>query len=99
MAKSKLARVKAKLPVPAPAKGRSIAVPEPEKHHTLAATQQRGLGLKVSDEFTVPLCAIHHSENHATGDERKWWSDRKIDPLAVAQELWKSTTRLEKPAD
>ena len=41
------------------------------------------LALKVSDEFTVPLCAIHHSENHATGDERRWWQERKIDPLAV----------------
>jgi hypothetical protein len=47
----------------------------------------------VSDEFTVPLCAIHHSENHATGDERPWWQERKIDPLAVAAELW--TSRIE----
>ena len=46
------------------------------------------LALKVSDEFTVPLCAIHHSENHATGDERRWWQERKIDPLTVAAELW-----------
>ena len=70
----------------------------PSHAHHVRYAQSRGLGLKVSDEFTVPLCAIHHTENHATGDERKWWSDRKIDPLAVAQELWKSTTRLEKPA-
>ena len=70
----------------------------PSHAHHVRYAQSRGLALKVSDEFTVPLCAIHHTENHATGDERKWWSDRKIDPLAVAQELWKSTTRLEKPA-
>jgi hypothetical protein len=42
----------------------------------------------VSDEFTVPLCAIHHTENHATGDERRWWEERKIDPLAAATGLW-----------
>ena len=42
----------------------------------------------MSDEFTVPLCAIHHSENHTTGDERRWWQERKIDPLTVAAELW-----------
>ena len=47
----------------------------------------------MSDEFTVPLCAIHHSENHATGDERRWWQERKIDPLAVAAELWGKTLR------
>ena len=28
---------------------------------TTCATRNRGLSLKVSDEFTVPLCAIHHS--------------------------------------
>jgi hypothetical protein len=45
----------------------------------------------VSDEFTVPLCSIHHSENHATGDERKWWQERKIEPLNTAAELWRQT--------
>jgi hypothetical protein len=42
----------------------------------------------VSDEFTVPLCAIHHQQNHATGNERSWWQEHKIDPLAVATRLW-----------
>jgi hypothetical protein len=42
----------------------------------------------VSDEFTVPLCAIHHTENHATGDEKRWWQERKIDPIVVAEQLW-----------
>ena len=60
----------------------------PSHAHHIRYAQKRGLGLKVSDEFTVPLCAIHHSENHATGDERNWWTERKIDPLVVATELW-----------
>ena len=60
----------------------------PAHAHHVRFAQSRGLALKVSDEFTVPLCAIHHSENHATGDERKWWHERKIDPLTVAQQLW-----------
>ena len=60
----------------------------PAHAHHVRYAQPRGLGLKVSDEFTVPLCAIHHSENHATGDERRWWQERKIDPLTVAAELW-----------
>jgi hypothetical protein len=47
------------------------------------------VALKVSDEFTVPLCAIHHTENHATGDERGWWRGRNIDPLPIAEELWR----------
>jgi DNA recombination protein Rad52 len=60
----------------------------PSHAHHIRHAQSRGLALKVSDEFTVPLCAIHHSENHATGDERGWWEHHKIDPLPVASALW-----------
>ena len=60
----------------------------PSHAHHVRHAQSRGLGLKVSDEFTVPLCAIHHSENHATGDERRWWERHKVDPLKVASTLW-----------
>ena len=63
----------------------------PSHPHHIRYAQPRGLALKVSDEFTVPLCAIHHSENHATGDERRWWQERKIDPLTVAAELWRKS--------
>src|SRR5262245_56077552 len=60
----------------------------PAQAHHIRYAQAKGIALKVSDEFTVPLCAIHHSENHATGDERRWWQERKIDPLAIAHQLW-----------
>jgi DNA recombination protein Rad52 len=61
----------------------------PSHAHHVRYAQSRGLALKVSDEFTVPLCAIHHSENHATGDERRWWEQHKIDPLGIASALWR----------
>ena len=61
-------------------------------HHVRFA-QSKGLALKVSDEFTVPLCAIHHSENHSTGDERKWWQKHNIDPLAIARRLWEESCK------
>jgi DNA recombination protein Rad52 len=60
----------------------------PSHAHHVRYAQSRGLGLKVSDEFVVPLCAVHHSDNHATGNERRWWEERKIDPLAAASALW-----------
>jgi tRNA A37 threonylcarbamoyltransferase TsaD len=50
-----------------------------------------GAARKVSDEFTVPLCAIHHQQNHATGNERQWWQEQKIDPLPVAERLWQQS--------
>jgi hypothetical protein len=61
----------------------------PSHAHHIRYAQAKGLGLKVSDEFTVPLCAIHHTENHATGDERRWWRERKVDPLSEAKRLWR----------
>ena len=75
-----------------------ICARTPAQAHHIRYAQPKGLGIKVSDEFTVPLCAIHHTENHATGDERRWWQEHKIDPLAVAQELWKATTGVKDPA-
>ena len=51
--------------------------------------QPRALGLKVSDEFTVPLCNGHHDSLHNTGDERAWWARHGIlDPLQMANRLW-----------
>jgi hypothetical protein len=66
----------------------------PSHAHHIRFAQSRGVGLKVSDEFTVPLCAIHHQQNHATGNERQWWQEHKIDPLAVAMRLWRSTDQV-----
>ena len=36
----------------------------PSHAHHVRYAQSRGLSLKVSDEFTVPLCAIHHHHIH-----------------------------------
>jgi len=58
-----------------------------EAHHVTYA-QPRAMARKVSDEFAVPLCALHHRKLHMAGDERAWWAEHKIDPLQVAKGLW-----------
>jgi hypothetical protein len=58
--------------------------------HHLKFAQPTALGRKVSDEFTVPLCSLHHRELHRHGDERAWWASRGIDALQVAEELWRA---------
>ena len=63
----------------------------PSHAHHIRYAQSRGLSLKVSDEFTVPLCAIHHHHIHTTGNEREWWEERKTDPLTVASCLWQQS--------
>ena len=64
----------------------------PSHAHHVRYAQSKGLSLKVSDEFTVPLCAIHHHQIHTTGEERGWWRERNIDPLVVAGALWRQST-------
>jgi hypothetical protein len=59
--------------------------------HHLKFAQVRGLGLKVSDEFTVPLCRGHHREVHRAGNEAQWWEKAGIDALAIAHKLWTET--------
>ena len=64
----------------------------PSHAHHLRHAQARGLGLKVSDEFTVPLCAVHHDEIHRTTKEKAWWQERDVDPLPVAAALWRESS-------
>jgi hypothetical protein len=65
----------------------------PSDPHHLRFAQQRALGRKVSDEFTVPLCRLHHRELHQRGDELTWWQHLNVDPLDTAQRLWRATHR------
>jgi hypothetical protein len=47
--------------------------------------------MKVSDEFTVPLCRGHHRQLHQAGNELAWWQGLSIEPLPVAKGLWEQT--------
>jgi hypothetical protein len=61
---------------------------QPSDPHHLRFAQGRGMGQKVSDEFTVPLCRGHHRELHRSGDEAAWWSRQGIDPAPPARAFW-----------
>ena len=63
----------------------------PSDPHHLTFIQPRALGRRVSDEFTVPVCRIHHRELHRSGNEAAWWRKLNIDPLPVALKLWQRT--------
>jgi hypothetical protein len=64
---------------------------QPSDPHHLRIAQPRALSRKVSDEFTVPLCRIHHREVHRVGDEAAWWNKFGVDPGSVAAALWAQT--------
>jgi hypothetical protein len=63
----------------------------PSDPHHLTFTQPRALGRRVSDEFIVPICRVHHRELHRSGNESAWWRSLNIDPLPVALKLWQRT--------
>jgi hypothetical protein len=66
--------------------GRKLSDP-----HHLSFMQPRALGRKVSDEYVVPLCRIHHRAVHRVSDEQVWWTQQGIDPVPIARNLWAST--------
>ena len=63
----------------------------PSDPHHLTFIQPRALGRRVSDEFIVPVCRVHHRELHRSGDEAAWWRRLNIDPLPIALRLWQQT--------
>lgn len=60
---------------------------QPSDPHHLRFAQPRAIGLKVSDEFTVPLCCGHHRQLHQAGDEQAWWDNLDINALEIAKGL------------
>jgi hypothetical protein len=60
----------------------------PSDPHHLTFTQPRALGRRVSDEFMVPICRVHHRELHRSGDEAAWRRKLNIDPIPIALRLW-----------
>lgn len=44
--------------------------------------------MKVSDEYTVPLCRNHHRQLRQAGNEPAWWHNLNIKPLPIAKALW-----------
>ncbi|MGB8125523.1 MAG: hypothetical protein WCF50_17685 [Pseudolabrys sp.] len=64
---------------------------QPSDPHHLRFAQPRAIGLKVSDEFTVPLCRGHHRQLHQAGDERAWWEGQRVNALEIARGLWEQT--------
>jgi hypothetical protein len=61
----------------------------PSEAHHIRFAQARALGRKVSDEYTIPVCRLHHHELHGYGDEASWWAAVSIDPLPIALDLWR----------
>jgi hypothetical protein len=34
---------------------------------------------------------VHHRDLHRRSDEKKWWEAARIEPMEIAQRLWRET--------
>lgn len=71
----------------------------PTQAHHLRFAQTRAMALKVSDEFTVPLCVTHHDQLHRSSDEPAYWDSQGIsNPLEHAAKYWALSHQKDKPS-
>jgi hypothetical protein len=62
-------------------------------HHlkTEGAAKERGVGMRATDKWIVPLCRMHHDDLESYGSRREyeWFAAHGIeDPYALAKALW-----------
>lgn len=67
-----------------------------EAHHLKsdAAKRERGVSLKATDRWAVPLCGrVHHPEIERLGSRREveWFLSHGVDCHALAQALWNAS--------
>lgn len=71
-----------------------------EAHHLLSgpAKRERGLGIKATDRWSLPLCRwLHHAEVHRRGarSEHLWFQSFGLSPYELAEALWNARGQLE----
>jgi hypothetical protein len=54
---------------------------------------------KINDEFTVPLCRIHHREVYRSGDEAAWWRNTGLDATMIARKFWNESHSIRPSSD
>lgn len=47
----------------------------------------KGMGIKVADQFCVPMCGAHHGESHMAG-VKTFEARHKVNLLAQAERFW-----------
>jgi len=72
-------------------------VPAGEAHH-LKATGERGMGLRSTDRWAIPMAHDPHMEVERAGsrNELTWFKARGIDAIDLATSLWLATGDLPK---
>ena len=64
---------------------------KPSEAHHIRYAEPTAIGMKVGDNWTVPLCPVHHRALHDHGNEEDWWRRRATDPIVIAKGLWQGS--------
>jgi hypothetical protein len=63
-----------------------------DPHHMLSgpAARERGMGMKSTDRWALPVCRTHHDEIHRLGSRREigFFLSFGIEPISLALALW-----------
>lgn len=76
-----------------------LRMPAGTCHHLKSETGERGMGLRSTDKWAVPLCFADHESVERVGsrNELRWFRDNGIeDPHGLALALWGSSGDLPK---
>jgi hypothetical protein len=72
----------------------TLKVPAGEVHHLKQGTGERGMGMRSSDRWGVPMSRVPHEELERQGsrNETRWLKDHGIvAPLDLAAALWNAS--------
>ena len=61
--------------------------PSVDAHHLRITGHKRGMSIKNSDEFTIPLCRKHHEELHNFGSEALFLALHGIDHMLILAQM------------
>ena len=69
-----------------------LVLPAGEAHH-LKCTGERGMSVRSTDRWALPHCHNCHMEIESRGAKQEiaYYGSFGVDPLALAEALWKST--------
>jgi hypothetical protein len=79
----------------------ACGAPSPsDAHHLKAGTGERGMAMKATDRYAVPLCrgpegchtGVGGVESVGSKNETAWFAVRGVKPLLLAARLWASWT-------
>lgn len=75
-----------------------LKIPCGEAHHLKANTGERGMSVRSTDRWVVPVCHACHMAVEAVGAKREtaYFQDIGFDPIELAQALWAATGDLPK---